>query len=345
METPALLLQKLLFETVARSASCLHLVIGSCPMLRIDGKLVPLESETIITSEMMREVMLASLDQKEQEELGRYLVKTVVKSYGDKNRFRVGIYFQKGALSAAFYPIPNMVFPYSGFGLPKQLDRFFESRSGILVIAGPQSSGKTALAASILEEFNMNKQKRIITLEDPIEYIFAGKKCMIEQRQIGRDTPTIETGVADALREDADIVFINRQQADIGRFIRGAMDLACGNCLVIIEMLARSAVDAVERLTMPLSQDLPERAANYLVADALFAVVRLELLPRLGGGMVGAKEVMINTTAVKSLIREGKTGQAEGIIETAYREGMVPLKSSIAKLVAEGVIRREDAII
>jgi twitching motility protein PilT len=344
MQTPTLFIDKLIADAGKKMASSLHLSVGNFPLLKIDGKYAPLE-EGIITSEIVREAVIEQLDDDERGQLQLKREIVTVKSFGSGSRWRVNVFYEKGSPSITYYRIPDLIRPLSEYNLPKEAADFLSLRAGMLVVAGAHGSGKTSLCASLIEEYNKEKSGRIITVEDPVEYLFSGKKSLVEQRQAGRDAASFAAGLEYCQREDADLAYAGFDSGEKRRgALKSALELASGNSLVIWEENAGGAVDAVGNLMSELEAEMPAQAARHLLSDALFAAVALRLMPRIGGGLAQAKEIMINTPMAKSLIREGKAAQIEGLIQTAYRDGMRTMRSSLEDLAARGEIRREEAL-
>lgn len=343
MEVPSILLNRVLSELAKKNGSDLHLAVGSSPMIRIDGEFLPLAGQEIITSEILGKITETFLNQEEIAKLKESKNLVLVKNIANF-RFRINVFYQKGLLSLSFHYIPSTIKNFRELGLPESCNNFLKINSGLLVIAGAHNSGKTTTAVSLIEEINKTGNKNIVTIENPIEYLFVSKKSLITQRQVGSDINTVIDGLDYCLAEDVDIVYLNEIKDH--EIFNGAMlkifELTSGNCLVILEINTDSSVRVLERALAGVSQTMSLEAARYNLADILAGVIVQKLVKRRGGGLVLANEILLNNSAVKSLIREGKIYQLESIMQTSRKEGMITLEKSLVSLVESGEVRQED---
>lgn len=343
MEVPSILLNRILSEMAKKNGSDLHLAVGSPPMIRVDGKFSPLAGQEMMTSEILSKITETFLNQEEiaklQENKSLVLVKNIANF-----RFRINIFYQKGLLSLSFHYVPSVIKNFRELGLPEVCDSFLKVKSGLLVIAGAYNSGKTTTAVSLIEELNKTSVNNIITIEDPIECLFVSKQSLITQRQVGSDIKTVVDGLDYCLNEDVDIVYLNevKDEEIFNRAMVKIFELASGNCLVILEINTDSSVRVLEKVLAGVSQKMTAEAARYNLADILIGVVVQKLVSRRGGGLVLANEILLNNSAVKALIREGKIYQTESIMQISKKEGMVTLEKSLANLIESGEVRRED---
>jgi twitching motility protein PilT len=341
MESPSFFLNQILAKVAEKRAISLHLTPGNLPTLRIDNRFEVLENENIISAEMLDKIIESNLDDNEKIILGNEKSVTTVKAFNNF-RFKISVFYQKKMPSVTFYYIPDIIPSIEEIKFPSSLMRFFEKSSGMLIIAGSHQSGKTTTIASIIEEFNRNKNKRIVTLEDPIERFFVSKKCIIEQRQLGTDVKSIEEGLYYCLKEDVDIVFIGETKELMDDGLPLIMEIASGNSLVILELNAQSSISVMEKILNQLERKNSKEAGRHMLAEVLFGIIVQKLVPRRGGGMVLANEVAILNPTMQSLIREGKVYQIEGIIQTSRKEGMINLQRSLEELVEKGEVKQED---
>lgn len=341
MEVPFIFLNKILSETAKKGANSLHLSVGSLPTMRIDGELEHMEKESVISSEILDKIIDSFLEKEEKERLKKQRELIVVKTFAGGFRFRVNIFFQKNMPSISFNFINDKIFSWNELELTDQFKELINKKSGLIVLTGPNDSGKTGTIASMIEEINNNFKKYIITLEKPIEYMFVNKKSIIEQREIGRDVISLSDGLKHCLDEDVDVVYVNEADDKFEESISHIVELAQGNSLVLLELNAEDSVRAIEKMATFLKNKMSETAALYNISDVLLAIVSQRLVPRIGGGMVMAPEIMISNSAVKSLIRDKRTHQIEGIIETSRQEGMVSVNKSIEELVKKGIVSRK----
>lgn len=342
MEVPSIFLNKILTEAAKKNSIDLHLAIGALPMMRIDSVLVPMENENIVSADLLEKIVSAIMDPAESERFAVEREITLVKDIGGNFRFRINICYQKNQPSLSFHYISDKIKDLSALELPKEIKEFIKQKSGLLVVAGTYGSGKTATASSFIEEFNKQGKRHIITIEDPVETIFIGKQSIIEQRQVGRDVKSLVKGLDYCLSEDVDMVFIGNTREDLSPGMPSILELAAGNCLVILEMNLDTSIKAVEKIVNLSGKELTSESARYGLADVLFGVVAQKLLPKIGGGMAMAYEILLANSAVKSLLREGKIYQLENVIQISRRDGMISMDKCIEELVNEGKINRQE---
>lgn len=343
MEVPSILLNRILSEMAKRNGSDLHLAVGSPPMIRVDGVFSALAGQEMITSEILSKITESFLSQEEiiklEENKSLVLVKDIVNF-----RFRINVFYQKGLLSLSFHYVPNTIKNFHELGLPEAVNYFLEINSGLLVIAGAYNSGKTTTAVSLVEEINKTSVKNIITIEDPIECLFISQQSLITQRQVGSDVKTVAAGLDYCLNEDVDVVYLNeiKDEEVFNQAMVKIFELASGNCLVVLEINTDSSVRVLEKVLAAAAKRMTPEAARYNLADILVGIVVQKLVRRRGGGLILANEILLNNSAVKALIREGKIYQLESIMQTSKKEGMITLDKSLANLIESGEVRRED---
>jgi twitching motility protein PilT len=343
MEVPSIFLNRILTEAAKKNASSLHLTVGSLPMIRVDNDLLDIENESIITAEMIEKIISSFASEEERQKLKENKEIILVKELASGFRFRINIFYQKNLPSISFHYISNATKSLSDLKLPQALNDVIKLNSGLFVVAGPFNSGKTTTAAALIEEVNKNYKKNIITIENPIEYLFVSKKSLISQRQVGRDVKSVIQGIENCLAEDADLVYIGEVKKEFESAMPLILELAAGNSLVILEINADSSIRTIEKILNSIEEKTSAEAARFGLADVLLGIIVQRLIPKRGGGLVLAAEVLLATGAVKSLIREGKVYQLESVIQTSRREGMVSMSKVLEKLIQDGEIKREDA--
>jgi len=342
MEVPSIFLNRILLEAAKKKASSLHLSIGSIPVLRINGKLSQMNKESILTLDILEKIINSIIDGKQLEKLKKNKKIVIVNNFASGFRFRVNIFYQKGLPSLSFNYISDVIRDLKDFRIYNQINKLINLNSGLLIITGPNDSGKTATAAALVEEINQEKKKYIVTLEDPIEYIFVNKKSVIEQMQIGRDVLSYVDGLKHCLDEDVDLVYIGEIKEELSSAMNYILELAAGNCFVVLEMNDSNSINAVGNILRAIYNENSEEAARYRLADTLTGIISQTLITGRGNELFLASEVLIVNPAVKSLIREGKIYQLESIIQTSKAEGMVNMKKSIEELIQEEKINSED---
>jgi twitching motility protein PilT len=338
-------IQQLFDLTVKNNASDLHLLVGVPPSLRIDGVLQYLTNVQPLTVDQMQS-MVFSLLTPEQKEL--LLANKELDfsygygggTYGDKGRFRVNAYFQRGYLSTAFRLLPPKIRTIDELGLPKILHEFVKMKQGFILVTGPTGQGKSSTLAAILDEINQTRPAHILTIEDPIEYVYAKGKAVISQRELGADTHSWNMALRSALREDPDVVLIGEMRDP--ETMQAALTIAETGHLVFATLHTNSAAQTVDRIV----DAFPEQARPQIriqLAATLRGIVSQRLVPKIGGGRIPAVEILLGSTAISSNIRDGKTHLIDSVIQTSKKEGMIALEESLAALVRSGIVSLDEA--
>lgn len=343
MEVPPILLNRILSEAAKKGATSLHLSVGSAPILRIDGNLRLMENEEILTTDILEKMIKSFLNDEELTKLTQEKELVIAKTFAGNFRFRVNIYYQRTSPSISFNFVSGVIKNLDELNFPKELVKLLNYNSGLLIVAGPDNSGKTSTAATFIEEINKTKKNHIITLEDPIEYVFINKESIIEQRQVGQDVISYQKGLEHCLNEDVDVVYIDEIKKDFDKLVPQILELASGNSLVILEMNADTVIRVIEKILSSNNNSKSSESIRYNLSDVLAGIICQRLIPKRGGGMAMANEILIATQPVKSLIREGKIFQLESILETSRGEGMTSMKKAIDELVSMGTINKDEA--
>lgn len=337
----SLAIARLLSVVAERHASDLHLTVGNPPVLRVDGRLVPLSEEPILTPDVLDGVVRAILtpDQRARLESDREL--TVAYAFENRARFKATVYHQKGFVAISLRLIPSRVPTVAELGLPAIVDAFAALPRGFVIVAGPFGSGRTTTVAAIVQSINENRAVHIVTIERPIEYLFLNNKAVIEQREVGTDTKSFAQALSTANREDVDVVMVSELE-DAGT-IRAALEVVESGRLVLSTITAESSVKALEHILLSFPPtELP--VVRRALSEHLSGILTVRLLPRIGGGRLPAVEVMIPNEPMRSVIREGALYQLGNILHTAREEGTVPLDRALAERVKAGDVRLEDAL-
>ncbi len=333
--------KNLLQQTVDLQASDLHLIVGVPPTVRIDGVLKTLPDSGILTSEIIAEALKQVLSGEQFERLNVNKEIDFSLSFSDKARFRVNAYTQKGSFAAAFRKIPLEIPSLESLGLPKIANSFTNLRQGLVLVTGPTGHGKSTTLAAILNEINKNRSVHIVTIEDPIEFVFKPNKSIISQREMRSDTHSWQVALRSVLREDPDVVLVGEMR-DF-ETIAAAMTIAETGHLVFATLHTNSAAQTIDRIVDVFPEDQQNQVRMQL-SSVLESVFSQRLIGAVGGGRVVAHEVMLGTTAIKTAIREGKTHQIDSIIQTSFEAGMVNLENSLAQLVREGKLTMDVAL-
>jgi twitching motility protein PilT len=333
-------LSDLLTTTAKQNASDLHLAVGRKPTLRMDGVLIPLEKEPIMTPESAEGIISQMLTPEQKTKLITQRQIDFAYSFEEKARFRVNVYFQRGYLAAALRLIPTRIKTIEELSLPPLLHDFAQLSQGFVLLVGPAGHGKSSTLAAIVDEINHTRTDHIITVEDPVEYLFTQDKCIVSQREVGSDTTSFHSALRTILRQDPDVVMIGEMRDGVS--IGTAMTASETGHLVLSTLHTNSAAQTIDRIIDSFPAEQQGQVTSQLAAT-LVAIVSERLLPRISGGRIPAAEIMIVNPAIRNLIRERKTYQIDLVIETSLQEGMVTLNRSLVNLVKNKEITLENA--
>ena len=331
---------QLLEKVLSQNASDLHLSVGANPMIRINRRLSPLDDAPLMVGDV--EYFLSQLMEKEQKDLfevNRELDFSV--SLGNKARFRVNAFYQRGYPSVALRLIPPHPPTLETLNLPKAISSLCELRQGLVMVVGPTGHGKSTTIASMIQRINETRAEHIITVEDPIEYIFTNKLSMIEQREMYLDPHSWEISLKSILRQDPNVVMIGEMRDT--ETISTALQIAETGHLVFTTLHTNSAAQSVDRIISSYPEE--KRAEIRLqFSQVLEVIISQRLLPSGSKGMVPAVELMLASDAIRNLIREGKTHLIDNMIGNSISMGMCPLDRSLATLVNDGLVEVNEAL-
>ncbi|MFA7133049.1 MAG: PilT/PilU family type 4a pilus ATPase [Bacteroidales bacterium] len=331
---------ELMVLAAQQGASDLHLGVGKHPTVRIDGNLVPISNEAILTPEMTAGLIGALLTEEQQDKLISEREIDFAFAFENKIRFRVNVYFQKGYLSAALRLIPVHIRTIEELGLPSILHEFTKYQQGFFLVVGPAGHGKTTTLAALIDEINHKRMEHIITIEEPIEYTFSQDRALIDQREVGTDTVSFHRGLRSVLRQDPDVIMIGEMRDP--ESISIALTAAETGHLVFSTLHTNSASQTIDRIVDSFPGAQQSQISSQL-ATTLIGIVSERLIPRISGGRIPACEIMFANSAIKNLIREKKSYQIDLVIETSVQEGMVSLNRSLMELVRKREISLETA--
>lgn len=334
-------INELLDITIQNKASDLHIISGFPPMLRIDGTLLPMELKPALTPENNKELIFSLLSEQQKD---LFLVNKEVDfsfDYGLKGRFRINTYFEKGKMAAALRFLPAKISTIDELHLPKVIHQMTQLKNGFVLVTGPTGHGKSSTLAAIIEEINLTRKEHILTIEDPIEYIYQGKKSIISQRELHSDTHSWEIALRSALREDPDIVLVGEMR-DF-ETIAAALTVAETGHVVFATLHTNSAAQTIDRI-VDVFPEHQQAQVRMQLSNCVEAVISQRLLPAIGGGRIPATEILLATPAVKATIREGKTHLIDNIIQTSTELGMMALETSLASWVKQGKLSLETAL-
>ena len=312
---------------------------GSPPRLRRDGRLEPLDG-VLLTPASVEPMVRGLLDESQWQELQVRRNVDFAFTWRERVRIRGNAYFQRGSLAAAFRLLPLRIPTFEELGVPESVYKLIDRHQGLILVTGPTGSGKSTTLAAMIDYVNRNRPCHIVTVEDPIEYVHQHQAALVDQRQVGIDTPSFVEALRAVFREDPDVVLIGEMR-DL-ETMASALSIAETGHLVLATVHTNDASQAVDRIldAFPTGQ---VQQARVQLAACLAGVIYQQLLPAVGGGRVAAFEILIATSAVRSLVKEGKTNQIRNVMQTSLREGSQTLERSLSELLHSGVVTERDA--
>jgi twitching motility protein PilT len=333
--------RQILELAIEKGATDLHVKVPSPPVLRIDSALVPQEEWPAFTGKDIERIFEEVTTEEQREAFEREQELDFAYSLPGLARFRVNVLRQRGTISLAFRRVPSSVPSIDELGLPQVCKTLILKPRGLILVTGPAGSGKSTTLAAMLNHLNENETRSVITIEDPIEYLFQDKKCLIRQRDLGDDTKSFSTALIHALRHDPDVIVIGEMR-DLDT-ISTAITAAETGHLVLATLHTVDAAQSIDRIidVFPPAQ---QRQMRLQLSQVIEAVLSQTLLPRIGGGRVAAFEIMLANSVVRRLIREEKIHDISANLEMGKLEGMHTLDQAIAALVKSGVVAKEEAM-
>ena len=321
-------IQQLLEEMVRRGASDLHLTAGVPPILRIDGDLLRTEHE-VLKPEMTLQLAYSLMNDAQKKKFEQERELDLSFGIPGLSRFRANAYLQRGCVALAVRTIPFEVRSFKELGLPSVIEDLTRHPKGLVLVTGPTGCGKSTTLAAMIDQLNEERKAHVITIEDPIEYVFAHKKCIVNQRQVGSDTNTFAHALKYALREDPDVVMIGEMR-DL-ETIQAALTISETGHLTLATLHTNSAAESINRIVdiFPSHQQPQVRAQLAFVIEG---VITQQLLPRINGGRVLSLEVMIATPAIRAMIRDEKVHQIQSLIQAGQKYGMQTMNQSLYHL-------------
>lgn len=332
-------LQELVGQVASQGASDLHLATGTRPMVRTSGTLTPLLTQEPLKHEDVLG-LLGEMVPPERTEEFRKKQELDFSYTHQQTRFRGNAYIERGGAAVALRLIPRTIRGIQELGLPSIVETFAGREQGFFLVVGPVGQGKTTTLAALLEKINQERSEHIITIEDPIEYLFENKKSLINQREVRIDTADFDSALQSVFREDVDVLMIGEMRTP--ETMAAAVTAAETGHLVFSTLHTNDAAQTIDRIidSFPPSQ---QDQIRLQLASSLAGIFSQRLIPRVSGGLVPACELLINSNAVANLIREKRTHEIQTVIETGAQEGMIDMNRSLADLVRAGEITVESA--
>jgi twitching motility protein PilT len=340
MESTQLRIEPFLEEVLRRDASDLHLQVGLAPMLRVDGALQPVSGGKALNRSDVELLAYSLLDEDQKKILVKDRELDFSFAFGNKARFRVNAFHEKGNVAVALRLIPTKIRTLEELGMPQIVSKFTDFPRGLMLVTGPTGSGKSTTLAAMVDQINTNKSLHIVTIEDPIEYEHHHKKSIVVQREVHFDTNGFAPALRSALREDPDVVLIGEMR-DL-ETIAAAITIAETGHLVLATLHTNSAAQTIDRI-IDVFPPYQQQQVRVQLAGILQAIVAQRLIPMVGGGRIAAAEIMVATSAVRNIIRDAKTHQLDAAIQTGAEYGMQTMDRTLISLVRSGKISYDEA--
>ena len=333
-------LNELIDIVISEDGSDLHFSVGTHPIIRVSGSLIPLLKKPILTADDTLGFAKALLTEKQHQKLLDEKEVDFSYAYNDGIRFRGNGFFQRGSVAIALRHIPNEIRTFGELNLPPILESFAARPQGFFLCVGPVGQGKSTTLAAMVDFINSTRAEHIVTIEDPIEYVFKPKKSLVVQREIHIDTKDFPTALNSVFREDIDVIMLGEMRGL--STISTAVTAAETGHLVLSTLHTNNAAQTIDRIidTFPAGQ---QDQIRVQLAGSLAGIFSQRLIPRIAGGLIPAYELLINTSAASNLIRERRTHEISTIIQTGSEHGMIDMNRSLVELVHKGEITVENA--
>jgi len=334
-------LESLIDTVIAEGASDLHVTANSNPIIRTSGTLIPLLKRAKYTPEDTLGILSALIPPEKLQSFKQDQEVDFSYQYKDQMRFRGNAFFQQGTVSIALRLIPKDIKSLEELGLPPILETFCQLQQGFFLVVGPVGQGKSTTLASMVEKINQTRTEHIITIEDPIEYMFTSKNSIINQREVRLDTKTFQAALLSAFREDINVLMVGEMRGP--ETMAAAVTAAETGHLVLSTLHTNNAAQTIDRIidTFPTGQ---QDQIRLQLASSLAGIFSQRLVPRISGGLIPAYELLINNDAVANLIREKRTHEINAVIETGTESGMIDMNRCLADLVRRGEVTPENAL-
>jgi twitching motility protein PilT len=335
-----ILIDKLLQACVKQGASDIHITVGQPPTFRLHGRLRRLETKVLEpedTAALMKSITPDRCQQELQEKGGT----DFGFAFGDQARFRVSVFRQKGSYAMVLRQIPYEIFTFDQLGVPPAVEKLCARPRGLFLVTGPTGSGKSTTLASMVDYINDNFDHHIITIEDPVEFYHEHKKSIVNQREVGVDVPSFAEAIRRALRQDPDVILVGEMR-DL-ETIEAAISAAETGHIVFGTLHTTGAQGTINRIIDVFPTNQQDQIRTQL-STSIIGVLSQALLPKIGGGRIGAYEMLVVTPGVSNLIRENKTYRITSTIQIGAKQGMVLLDDSLFKLWREEKVLLEDVL-
>lgn len=336
------ILKKLFEEVIKQGGSDLHISEGRHPTIRINGDLVPLTSYEVVTAEGAKGLLHQMINEEYAKQFTDKKELDFSYEYDNGNRFRGNAFVQQGRVGFVLRLIPNVIKTFEELNLPPILETFARKKQGFFLVVGPVGQGKSTTLAAMIDMINRDRAEHIITIENPIEYVYQQKNSIVDQREVRLDTESFQSALLGTFRQDVDVILVGEMRgADT---ISAAVTAAETGHLVFSTLHTNNASQTIDRIidSFPASQ---QDQIRVQLAGSLIGIFSQRLIPRISGGMIPAYELLINNNAVQNLIREKRTHEIDTVIETGSDNGMIDMNRTLAELVRRGEITAENALL
>lgn len=321
-------IENLLREMIERKASDMHLTVGAPPVFRVDGDIL-YSSYPKLTPDSVRALVYSVLNDEQKKKFENEHELDLSFGIPGVSRFRSNVFLQRGNVAIAIRTIPFKIMEFRDLGLPNVVAEWSNFSKGLILVTGPTGSGKSTTLATLINKINMEKKKHIVTVEDPIEYTFQHRSCIVNQRQVGSDTQSFSQALKYVLRQDPDVVMVGEMR-DL-ETTEAALTISETGHLTFGTLHTNSAVESINRIIDIFETNRQQQVRSQL-AFVLRAVLTQSLIPRIKGGRVLSKEILVVTPAVSALIREDKVHQIYNFMQAGKRYGMVTMNESLLEL-------------
>ncbi len=335
-------LKEILTRVVQQGASDLHISEGRKPIVRVNGDLIPFAEFPELNAEEVKGLLYVMVEQRFQKVFEEKMELDFAYSFEAGERFRGNAFIQQAKVGFVMRLIPKNIKSINELNMPPILEAFARKKQGFFLVVGPVGQGKTTTLAAMIEMINQERAEHIITIENPIEYVYEQKKSIIDQREVKLDTESFESALTGAFRQDVDVILVGEMREK--ETIAAAVTAAETGHLVFSTLHTNTASQTVDRIidTFPAEQ---QDQIRIQLSSSLIGIFSQRLIPRISGGMVPAYELLINTNAVSNLIREKRTHELDTVIETGSEHGMIDMNRTLADLVRRGEITAENAFL
>ncbi len=335
-------LEQLLGDVIKQGGSDLHLSDGRHPMVRINGDLIPMNSYEVFDEKTMSGVLNVMISPEFKKEFEANKELDFSYAFKDLGRFRGNAFIQQGRVGVVLRLISNALRTVQELNLPPILETFARRKQGFFLVVGPVGQGKSTTLAAMIELINRERAEHIITIENPIEYIYTPKKSIVDQREVRIDTHDFDKALLGTFRQDVDVILVGEMRGK--ETIAAAVTAAETGHLVFSTLHTNNASQTIDRIIDSFPGDQQDQIRVQL-SSSLIGIFSQRLIPRISGGMVPAYELLINNNAVANLIREKRTFEIDTVIETGSEHGMIDMNRTLADLVRRGEITAENAYI